>query len=297
MDLDGWQDLLKDDEDLRFLKIALQSTEPAQIDDVHSWARKQKAIKHLNNSGEAGLSHKETKIEGYYVPNSTGAARTEGVKKIAEPEKSKYLPHRIRVVNERTERQRQANQEDKPTVSVEGFKFNAGLQKTSTAQSRANRANNRRVVNEINVSKVPGAEGDALRFNQLKKRKKLVKFERSAIHNWGLYADENIAANDMIIEYVGEIVRQRVADLREAKYDQQGVGSSYLFRIDEDTVIDATKKGGIARFINHCCTPNCTAKVIKVDNSKRIVIYALRDIARGKSLPPSLRSNIHCQTY
>lgn len=290
MDLDGWQDLLKDDEDLKFLKIALQNTEPAQIGDVHSWARKQKAIKHLNNSGEAGLSHKETKIEGHYVANHTGSSRTEGSKKITEVEKSKYLPHRIRVVNERTERQRQANQEGKPTISVEGFKFNAGLQKTSTAHSRANRANNRRVVNEINISKVSGAEGDALRFNQLKKRKKLVKFERSAIHNWGLYADENIAANDMIIEYVGEIVRQRVADLREAKYDQQGVGSSYLFRIDEDTVIDATKKGGIARFINHCCTPNCTAKVIKVDNSKRIVIYALRDIARGKS--PSLCSKL-----
>lgn len=282
MDLDGWQDLVKDEEDLKFLKIALKDTEPAQIDDVHSWALKQKSIKHLNNSGEAGLSRKETKIEGYYVPNSTGSARTEGVKKIPESEKSKYLPHRIRVVNERTERQRQAKQEDKSTVSVEGFKFNTGLQKTSTANSRANRANQRRFVNEINISKVSGAEGDALRFNQLKKRKKLVKFERSAIHNWGLYADENIAANDMIIEYVGEIVRQRVADLREAKYDQQGVGSSYLFRIDEDTVIDATKKGGIARFINHCCTPNCTAKVIKVDNSKRIVIYALRDIGRGK---------------
>jgi histone-lysine N-methyltransferase SETD1 len=51
-----------------------------------------------------------------------------------------------------------------------------------------------------------------LRFNQLKKRKKLVKFDRSAIHNWGLYAQEPIAVNDMIIEYVGEKVRQRVAD-------------------------------------------------------------------------------------
>lgn len=283
MDLDGWQDLIKDDEDLKFLKIALQDIEPAQIGDVHSWALKQKSIKHLNNSGEAGLSRKESKIEGHYVLNTTGSARTEGVKKISEPEKSKYLPHRLKVVREREERQRQAKQEDKPTVSVEGFKFNTGLQKTSTANSRANRANQRRFVNDINISKVSGAEGDALRFNQLKKRKKLVKFQRSAIHNWGLYADENIAANDMIIEYVGEIVRQRVADLREVKYDQQGVGSSYLFRIDEDTVIDATKKGGIARFINHCCTPNCTAKVIRVDNSKRIVIYALRDIARGKS--------------
>ena len=139
------------------------------------------------------------------------------------------------------------------------------------------------MVNDINISKnLSGAEGDALRFNQLKKRKKLVKFDRSAIHNWGLYAQEPIAVNDMIIEYVGEKVRQRVADLREAKYDMQGVGSSYLFRIDEDTVIDATKMGGIARFINHSCTPNCTAKIIRVDNTKRIVIYALRDINSGK---------------
>jgi len=125
---------------------------------------------------------------------------------------------------------------------------------------------------------------DAVRFNQLKKRKKPVKFARSAIHNWGLYAMENISANDMIIEYVGEIVRQQVADMREKKYLKQGIGSSYLFRIDENTVIDATKKGGIARFINHSCTPNCTAKIIKVEGTKRIVIYALRDIARGK--PP-----------
>ena len=86
---------------------------------------------------------------------------------------------------------------------------------------------------------------------------------------------------DMIIEYVGEKVRQQVADLRENRYLKSGIGSSYLFRIDENTVIDATKKGGIARFINHSCMPNCTAKIITVEKSKRIVIYALRDIAQS----------------
>lgn len=94
---------------------------------------------------------------------------------------------------------------------------------------------------------------------------------------------ENISANDMIIEYVGEIVRQQVADMREIKYLKSGIGSSYLFRIDDTTVIDATKRGGIARFINHSCTPNCTAKIIKVEGSKRIVIYALRDIKESES--------------
>ena len=26
-----------------------------------------------------------------------------------------------------------------------------------------------------------------------------------------------------------------------------------MFRVDQDYVIDATKKGNLARFINHCC--------------------------------------------
>ncbi|KAF1950397.1 hypothetical protein CC80DRAFT_554391 [Byssothecium circinans] len=286
MDIDGWQHLLKDDEDLLHLKNAVAPVAAAKIGDANSWAWKQKSIKHLNRPGEEGVSRSETKIEGYYVPNPTGSARTESVKKIRESEKSKYLPHRIRVQLEREERQRRAKQDQSTTMVVEGFKFQTGAAKPSaTANSRANRANNRRLVNDISISKnMTGAEGDALRFNQLKKRKKLVKFDRSAIHNWGLYAQENIAANDMIIEYVGEKVRQRVADLREVKYDQQGVGSSYLFRIDEDTVIDATKMGGIARFINHSCTPNCTAKIIRVEGTKRIVIYALRDIAQDEEL-------------
>ncbi|KAF2750010.1 hypothetical protein M011DRAFT_475326 [Sporormia fimetaria CBS 119925] len=285
MDIDGWQHLLKDSEDYALLVAALAPISAAKIADVPRWACRQKQIKHINRPGEEGVSRTETKIEGYYVPNPTGCARTEGVQKIRESEKSKYLPHRIRVQREREERERNANNEDRTTAVVENFKFVTGSKTISTSLSRTNRLNNRRLANDINLSKtLSGAEGDALRFNQLKKRKKLVKFDRSAIHNWGLYAEENIAANDMIIEYVGEKVRQRVADLREAKYDMQGVGSSYLFRIDEDTVIDATKMGGIARFINHSCTPNCTAKIIRVDGTKRIVIYALRDIVQDEEL-------------
>ncbi|KAF2702943.1 hypothetical protein K504DRAFT_508572 [Pleomassaria siparia CBS 279.74] len=287
MDIDGWQHLLKDDEDLGYLNDALLTTAAANIDDPLNWAWKQKQIKNLNRQGEEGVSRTETKIAGYYVPNSTGSARTEGVKKIRESEKSKYLPHRIRVQIQREERERRAKNEARTTTTVEGFKFITGSKPSvpHAANSRANRANNRRLVNDINISKnMAGVEGDAMRFNQLKKRKKLVKFDRSAIHNWGLYAQESITVNDMIIEYVGEKVRQRVADLREAKYDIQGVGSSYLFRIDEDTVVDATKMGGIARFINHSCTPNCTAKIIRVDGTKRIVIYALRDIGKDEEL-------------
>ncbi len=49
----------------------------------------------------------------------------------------------------------------------------------------------------------------------------------------------------MVIEYVGEVIRAAVADKREKAYERQGIGSSYLFRINEDLVVDATKKGNL----------------------------------------------------
>ena len=32
------------------------------------------------------------------------------------------------------------------------------------------------------------------------------------------------------------------------------------------------------RLINHCCVPNCTAKIITINNVKKIVIYAKTNI-------------------
>ncbi|KAJ5130174.1 Histone-lysine N-methyltransferase [Penicillium bovifimosum] len=285
LDLDGWQNLVKDDEDLRFLREVLQDQSESDIVNLAAWGWKQKEIKALNGL-ESGTGQDAVSISGYYVPNPTGAARTEGQKRIKEAEKSKYLPHRIKVQKAREERE--ANAKADPQAAAAEAARIAAAKTISKSTSRSTRVNNRRLIADINAQKqaLPTAsgDGDVLRFNQLKKRKKPVRFARSAIHNWGLYAEENITANDMIIEYVGEKVRQQVADMRERRYLKSGIGSSYLFRIDENTVIDATKRGGIARFINHSCTPNCTAKIIKVDGSKRIVIYALRDIERDEEL-------------
>ncbi|KAI1180952.1 hypothetical protein F4777DRAFT_180492 [Nemania sp. FL0916] len=261
-------------------------TTPSEIGDPRLWIWKHNRIRELNASKELPLNS-PLKIEGYYVPNSTGSARTEGVKKILNSEKSKYLPHHLKVQKAREERQQRAAKKDtKDAVAsaAEAAKL-AAERLLAKGNSRANRANNRRFVADLNdQKKTLGQDSDVLRFNQLKKRKKPVKFARSAIHNWGLYAMENINKDDMIIEYVGEQVRQQISEIRENRYLKSGIGSSYLFRIDDSTVIDATKKGGIARFINHSCMPNCTAKIIKVEGSKRIVIYALRDITQHEEL-------------
>lgn len=39
-------------------------------------------------------------------------------------------------------------------------------------------------------------------------RKKKLKFCKSHIHDWGLFAMEPIAADEMVIEYVGQNIRQ-----------------------------------------------------------------------------------------
>ncbi|KAI1498582.1 hypothetical protein F5X99DRAFT_321048 [Biscogniauxia marginata] len=255
------------------------------VGDPKLWVWRHNRIRELNAEGAPVT--KPLTIEGYYVPNPTGCARTEGVKKILNSEKSKYLPHHLKVQKAREERQlRAAKKDGKDAVAAAAEAARLAAEKLlAKGNSRANRVNNRRFVADLNDQKrTLGQDSDVLRFNQLKKRKKPVKFARSAIHNWGLYAMENINKDDMIIEYVGEQVRQQISEIRENRYLKSGIGSSYLFRIDDNTVIDATKKGGIARFINHSCMPNCTAKIIKVEGSKRIVIYALRDIAQNEEL-------------
>ncbi len=270
----------KDHPDVTKLKKKFPASD---VGDPRLWVWRHNRVRELN--AEKIPATEPITIEGYYVPNPTGCARTEGLKKILNSEKSKYLPHHLKVQRAREERQlRAAKRDGKDTVAAAAEAAKLAAEKLlAKGNSRANRVNNRRFVADLNdQKKTLGQDSDVLRFNQLKKRKKPVKFARSAIHNWGLYAMENINKDDMIIEYVGEEVRQQIAEIRENRYLKSGIGSSYLFRIDDNTVIDATKKGGIARFINHSCMPNCTAKIIKVEGSKRIVIYALRDIALSK---------------
>ncbi|ATY66500.1 histone-lysine N-methyltransferase [Cordyceps militaris] len=268
----------KDSPDLAKLGRRFQT---AEIGNADIWLWQKQRIRELNAGGPS--VQKPVSISGYYVPNPTGCARTEGVKKILNSEKSKYLPHHIKVQKVREERAaRVKNGKDGVNTTMDASKI-AAEKIIAKGNSRANRATNRRYVADLNdQKKTLGQDSDVFKFNQLKKRKKPVKFARSAIHNWGLYTMEDIHKDDMIIEYVGEEVRQQISEIRENRYLKSGIGSSYLFRIDENTVIDATKKGGIARFINHSCMPNCTAKIIKVEGSKRIVIYALRDITTSK---------------
>ncbi|KAM5545913.1 hypothetical protein V8D89_000039 [Ganoderma adspersum] len=221
----------------------------------------------------------EPDIDALFRKHVTGSARTEGYYKISHTEKSAYVAqYALRGMT--------------TTVATEAEQ--APPPKPAVASSRSNRANARRRaqgLEEINqvqramaLSKGEAAAPDSVKYNQLQTRKKHLRFARSPIHDWGLYAMEKINRGDLVIEYVGEVIRAQVADKREKAYERQGIGSSYLFRIDEDLVVDATKKGNLGRLINHSCDPNCTAKIITISGEKKIVIYAKQDIELGSEI-------------
>lgn len=284
LDFDLLQEQVKDQEDYELLNELLRDTEPdTSVKNLEYWAWK---TKEGSRSDKNIVLDETVDLEGPLssrLNSETGAFKSDGYKKILDSDKIEYLPHRRKVHKPLKTVQVDEEKSGNDNKSTNNGSNNSG---TSNVQSsRVNRANNRRFAADISAQKqLIGTETDILNLNTLTKRKKPVSFARSAIHNWGLYALEPIAAKDMIIEYVGESIRQQVAEHREKSYIKTGIGSSYLFRIDENTVIDATKKGGIARFINHCCSPSCTAKIIKVEGKKRIVIYALRDIDANEEL-------------
>ena len=57
-----------------------------------------------------------------------------------------------------------------------------------------------------------------------------------------------------------------------------------MFRLNDDHVVDATISGGLARYINHCCDPNCIAETITVEKEHYIVILANKRINKGEEV-------------
>ncbi|KAH8289881.1 hypothetical protein KR054_003259 [Drosophila jambulina] len=218
---------------------------------------------------------KKRRKDDELMRHKTGCARTEGFYKLDVREKAKHKYHHTKT---NTEDAHNEDRTEDPTA-LTNHHHNKLISKMQGI-SREARSNQRRLLTAFGSM----GESELLKFNQLKFRKKQLKFAKSAIHDWGLFAMEPIAADEMVIEYVGQMIRPVVADLRETKYEAIGIGSSYLFRIDMETIIDATKCGNLARFINHSCNPNCYAKVITIESEKKIVIYSKQPIGINEEI-------------
>ena len=101
---------------------------------------------------------------------------------------------------------------------------------------------------------------------------------RSKIHGSGVFAAEPISKNTRIIDYAGELVRNRDSEAREERYLAEGC--VWVFRVNGTWSRDAAVDGNVARFINHSCRPNCWIEIV----DKTIWIRTSKSIRKGEEL-------------
>ncbi|MEJ8858392.1 SET domain-containing protein-lysine N-methyltransferase [Variovorax robiniae] len=106
-----------------------------------------------------------------------------------------------------------------------------------------------------------------------------IQTRRSEVHGNGVFAVQDIAEGETIVEYKGEVISWKEA-LRRHPHDPAQPNHTFYFHIDDKHVIDGKVNGNAARWINHACAPNCEAD----EQDGRIFIKALRDIAAGEEL-------------
>jgi hypothetical protein len=101
---------------------------------------------------------------------------------------------------------------------------------------------------------------------------------RSRIQGRGVFATRRIRTGQRLIRYVGEPISHEEADRRYD--DRNGRHHTFLFVLDDDTVLDARRGGNDARFINHSCEPNCETVI----DDGEIWVEAIKPIAPGTEL-------------
>jgi uncharacterized protein len=101
-----------------------------------------------------------------------------------------------------------------------------------------------------------------------------IRFGPSSIHGVGAFARFDLVRGTRLIEYVG----RRIG--KQESLQQCQANNEYIFSLNEQEDLDGNVGWNPARFINHCCAPNCDAEL----DQGRIWIVARRDIRAGQEI-------------
>ena len=124
----------------------------------------------------------------------------------------------------------------------------------------------REVVLPGSADVVPNIDSRFCRFD--------LKYARSPIHRWGIFAAENIPARRRAIEYTGQKIDTFEVLRRRFRHHL------YIFRLNQKWGIDGAIGGSGAEFINHSCQPNLVARI----NGGQIFFVSTQLITAGEEL-------------
>ncbi|KAE8234606.1 hypothetical protein CF326_g343 [Tilletia indica] len=101
---------------------------------------------------------------------------------------------------------------------------------------------------------------------------------------YGVRTPVDIERDTFIYEYIGEVINHQFFLKRMQQYKDEGIRHFYFMMLQREEYLDATKKGGKARFLNHSCNPNCYVEKWQVGKHMRMGIFARREIRAGEEL-------------
>jgi ankyrin repeat protein len=121
----------------------------------------------------------------------------------------------------------------------------------------------------------------------------------------GLYTTIHLQTGSLIAPYIGELMLSRENMQDEEQYTQEGL-MCYAFELplSEDSnlrppgrenkvVVDPTRFGGLARYVNHSCHPNLHFVMVRAGKDLPVLyLYACTDIAAGTELTMSYGSQL-----
>ncbi|GAA6020404.1 hypothetical protein JCM10207_002096 [Rhodosporidiobolus poonsookiae] len=109
----------------------------------------------------------------------------------------------------------------------------------------------------------------------------IVKTEKKG---FGVRAGADMPADCFVYEYIGEVIGPKPFERKLREYANEGIKHFYFMALDREVFIDATKKGGKGRFLNHSCNPNCVVAKWTVGQKMRMGIFTKRAIQKHEEL-------------
>lgn len=119
----------------------------------------------------------------------------------------------------------------------------------------------------------------------------------SSIVGWGLFALEDMKKDDLIGEYIGEIVD--MDDLNERSEYMDLENSTYMFTLNDEYTVDSRTMGNILRFANHSKSKaNAYTKIVFANGNHRICLFANEAIKKHDEIFFNYDGqNILCDKY